>query len=467
MAVAEKLDTRHKALAVNLDAHRYGTFAEIGAGQEVVRWFFAVGAASGTIAKSISAYDMQVSDAIYGKSPRYVCRDRLQTMLDYEYDLNVERLAKKRGRSTCFFAFADTVSASRYGSNEPGNAWMGIRFQARPQDDPSQIMIHVRLLDSENHQQQEALGIVGVNLVYGAAFLSHNPDALLESLLDDLSVKRIEIGMIEFSGIEFRRVDNRVMSLRLVQLGLSEAAMFASDDRVLQPSEVLHKKPVLVQRGSFRPLTNVHVDIQKTAHELFCAEPDVNEAEVVSLLEITMSNLRAEGEIDLGDFIDRVDVLCATGLTVLISDYSEYYRLAEFLCRYTSERIGLALGASTLQELFQERYYEALDGLALEAASRLFKRKVKLYVYPALAGDGSTVWRCSNLTVPPEMAKLYEFLLERCFLVDLEKANTDYLPIRSVDVLGQIRSGDEAWEQKVPDMVVDLVKQRGLFGYRD
>jgi len=465
MAASEKLDTRQKALAVNLDAHRYGTFAEIGAGQEVVRWFFAVGAASGTIAKSISAYDMQVSDAIYGKSSRYVSRDRLQTMLDYEYDLNVERLARKRGRKTCFFAFADTVAASRYGSSDAGNAWMGIRFQSRPEDEPSQIMIHVRLLDSENLQQQEALGMVGVNLVYGAAFLSPTPEALLESLADDLSSKRIEIGMIEFSGIEFRHVDNRVMSLRLVQLGLCKAAMFASDNRVLQPSEILHKKPVLVQRGSFRPLTHVHVDIQKSAHERFCAEPDVEEEDVVSLLEITMSNLRSEGEIDLGDFIDRVDVLCATGLTVLISDYSEYYRLAEFLGRSTSERIGLALGAGTLQELFDERYYEALDGRALEALGRLFKKKVRLYVYPALAKDGSTVWRCSNLAVPTELAKLYDYLLDGCFLVDLDNANTDYLTIRSPDVLAQIRSGDDAWEQQVPEMVVELVKQRGLFGY--
>ena len=264
---AERPNTERKALSINLDPRRYGSFAEIGAGQEVVRWFFRVGGAAGTIAKSMSAYDMSVSDAIYGHCDRYVCRQRLEDMLEHEHSLNLERLRESRGDTTAFFVFADTVSARNFKGTNDCHGWMGVRFQAHPRDQDSQIIVHVRMLDTENALQQEALGIVGVNLLYGAFFLNHEPEQLIESLLDNLSTRRIEIDMIEFSGIAFRHVDNRVMSLRLVQLGLSNAAMFSAKGEVLQPSEVLYKKPILVERGSFRPLTNVNVDMLSAARE--------------------------------------------------------------------------------------------------------------------------------------------------------------------------------------------------------
>src|ERR1700677_1216577 len=326
-----KLTTNQKALKINLDPLFYGAFAEIGAGQEVARWFFKVGAAAGTIAKSISAYDMAVSDAIYGHSKRYVSRERLQGMLDHEHSLNLERLQSSRRDSTCFFAFANTVAARNYLGTNECHGWMGVKFQAHPRDNDSQIIIHVRMLDRENDLQQETLGIVGVNLLYGAFFLHHKPEELLESLLDNLTTQRIEIDMVEFSGIEFRYVDNRVMSLRLVQLGLSGAAMFGPSGEVLQPSEVLRKRPVLVEIGSFRPVTKVNIDMINSAHQLFAKELNVESGEVVELMEITMRNLLATGKIDLTDFLARADVLAAVGKTVLISDYFEYYRLAAYL----------------------------------------------------------------------------------------------------------------------------------------
>src|ERR1700689_3145311 len=308
---AVELSTREKALRVNLDPVRYGTFAEIGAGQEVARWFFKVGAAAGTIAKSISAYDMAVSDAIYGRCKRYVSRERLQGMLDHEHSLNLERLQSTRRDSTAFFAFANTVAARNYSGTNECHGWMGVKYQAHPRDEDSQIIIHVRMLDQENDLQQEALGIVGVNLLFGAFFLHHVPELMLESLLDNLSTQRIEIDMIEFSGIEFRHVDNRVMSLKLVQLGLSGAAMFGPSGEVLQPSEVLRKRPVLVERGSFRPVTKVNIDMIKSAHERFASEPVVEPGQIVELMEITMKNLLAAGKIDLTDFLARADVLAA------------------------------------------------------------------------------------------------------------------------------------------------------------
>lgn len=462
----ERPNTERKALAVNLDPRRYGTFAEIGAGQEVVRWFFRVGGAAGTIAKSMSAYDMSVSDAIYGQCDRYVCRQRLEDMLNHEHSLNLERLRESRGDTTAFFVFADTVSARNFQGTNECHGWMGVRFQAHPRDLDSQIIIHVRMLDTENALQQEALGIVGVNLLYGAFFLNHEPDQLIESLLDNLSTRRIEIDMIEFSGIAFRHVDNRVMSLRLVQLGLSNAAMFSASGEVLQPSEVLYKKPILVQRGSFRPITHVNVDMLRAAHERFACEPDVAADQVVSLAEITMHNLQANGDIDLRDFLARADVLAACGMKVLISDYFEYYRLAAYLARYTKKKIGITMGAGSLADLFDEKYYVKLDGGILESFGRLFKNDLKLYIYPLLNRATGALTTVDTLEVAPEIRKLYQYLVDKGCIEQLHNHNPQHLSTFSREVLRQIEIGDPSWTEHVPTEVAEVIQRRGFFGYR-
>lgn len=467
----ERPNTERKALAINLDLRRYGTFAEIGAGQEVVRWFFRVGGAAGTIAKSMSAYDMAVSDAIYGECDRYVCRQRLESMLEHEHALNLLRLRESRGDTTAFFVFADTVSARNFQGSNECHGWMGVRFQAHPRDQDSQIFLHVRMLDTENALQQEALGIVGVNLLYGAFCLNHEPDRLVESLLDNLSTRRIEIDMIEFSGIAFRQVDNRVMSLRLVQLGLSNAAMFSASGEVLQPAEVLYKKPILVERGSFRPVTHVNVDMLRSAHEKFSREPEVEQESVVSLMEITMHNLQSAGgpansSIDLRDFLARADVLAACGKTVLISDYFEYYRLAAYLARYTKKKIGITMGAGSLCELFDEKYYARLDGGILESFGRLFKNDLKLYIYPLLDRATGALTTVENLQVAPELRQLYEYLVERGCIEQLTNYNAAYLSIFSRDVIEQIKTGDPTWSDNVPAEVAEVIRRRGFFGHR-
>jgi hypothetical protein len=461
----EPLDTHQKALAVNLDPRRYGTFAEIGAGQEVVRWFFRSGGAAGTIAKSISAYDMTVSDAIYGQTRRYVCRERLESMLDYEQRLNLERLRDARGDTTAFFAFADTVSARSYRGNNECHGWMGVRFQAHPRDQDSQILIHVRMLDVENALQQEALGIVGVNLLYGA-FMHHDPDRLIESLLDNLTTQRIEIDMIEFSGIEYRHVDNRVMSLRLVQLGLTDAAMFGPGGEVLQPSEVLYKKPVLVERGSFRPVTRVNIDMLDCARTSFRESLGKDQADTVELMEITMKNLMASGALDLRDFLARADVLAAVGKTVLISDYFEYYRLVHYFRRYTHKPVGIVLGAGSLLELFDEKYYADLDGGVLESFGRLFKNDTRLYVYPLKNAETGELATVENLAIPSELQNLYSHLVGRRCILPLEGYDAECLGIFSRDVTRRIQAGDPRWESEVPREVAEVIKKRGLFGAR-
>jgi hypothetical protein len=462
-----RLSTHEKALRINLDKLHYGTFAEIGAGQEVARWFFRVGAAAGSISKSISAYDMAVSDAIYGRCKRYVSRERLQSMLDHEHSLNLERLRPSRGSSTAFFVFADTVSARNFKGTNECHGWMGVKFQAHPRDDDSQILIHVRMLDHENSLQQEALGIVGVNLLYAACFLHHKPDKVVESLLDNLTTDRIEIDMIEFSGIEFRHVDNRVMSLRLVQLGLSGAAMFGPSGEVLQAAEVLRKHPVLVERGSFRPVTRVNIDMLHSAHHRFATELGVKPEEIVDLMEITMSNLLVTGHIDLSDFLARADVLAAAGKTVLISDYSEYYRLAAWLTRYTREPVALTMGVASLLDLFNEQYYANLEGGILEAFGKLFTRDLRIYVYPLKDPVTGALTKVDNVAMPQSVQSLYRHVVDRGSVKQLENYDESVLHIFSRDVLRRIKEDDPAWVSMVPPEIADVIKTRGFFGYHD
>ncbi len=463
----EVIDTHSKALRINLDPRWYGTFAEIGAGQEVVRWFFRVGGAAGTVAKSISAYDMKVSDAIYGHVDRYVSRARLQAMLDYEFELDIERLAAERGDNTSFFAFADTVAARSYRGTPECHGWMGIKFQSRVNDQPSQIVMHIRMIDEEGSAQQEALGIVGVNLCYGAFFLSHVPEELVESLLDTLTTRRIEIDMLEFSGIEFRNVDNRIMALKLVQLGLSGAAVFGPNREVLQPSDMLHNKAVLVERGSFRPVTYVNLDMFQCALAKFKQEPAVAGKPVLGLMELTMRNLLAGGkEVDRRDFLGRAEVLAACGMTVLISDYFEYHRLASYLSWRTHERIAIVLGVPSVYELYDEKYYADLPGGILENFGRLLKNDLKVYVYPLQKSPTDELQTIHTVKVKDDLQPLYDYLVRRGSFVHLDNYNPKNLPIFSRDVLKRIASGDESWDEMVPPQVAEIIRRRGFFGYK-
>ena len=460
-----KLGTHQKALKINLDPMWYGSFAEIGAGQEVARWFFKVGAAAGTIAKSMSAYDMAVSDAIYGRCKRYVSRERLQRMLDHEHSLNLERLHASRGDTTAFFSFATTVSARNFQGTNECHGWMGVKYQTHPRDEDSQIILHVRMLDHENGLQQQALGIVGVNLLYAAFFLQHKPELMLESLLDNLSTERIEIDMVEFSGIEFRYVDNRVMSLKLVQLGLSDAAMFGPSGAVLQPSEVLRKRPLLVERGSFRPVTKVSIDMMHSARDRFAQELEVGTEKVLELMEITMRTLLVAGAIDLSDFLARADVLAAAGKIVLISDYFEYYRLAAYLARYTSEPIAVTMGAASLQDLFGEQYYSGLEGGILEAFGKLFTKDLRLYVYPLLDQATGELTTVDSMRMPGNLQSLYRHLVEGGRIRQLENFDRNVLHIFSRDVLRRIKDDDSTWETMVPEEIAEVIKRRRFFGY--
>lgn len=462
----KNIGTKQKALRVNLDRKIYGSFAEVGAGQETAAMFFKAGGASGTIAKTMSAYDMTFSDNIYGveESGRYVVESRLIKMLNKEYSLLEKRLAEKRGPDTTFFAFANTVVALNYQKTNEGHGWIGCRFQLTPQAAYNDVIIHVRMLDNENVLQQQALGIIGTNLIYGCFYYAKSPETLLLSLMDDLTPDRIQIDMVRFDGPDFASVDNRLMTLHLVKNGFTDAALFGPDGRVLQPSEALYKKNILVMRGRLRPVTNVHVDMIDNGLKQFKAEPDVDPERVVMMAELTLQNLKAnEQGIDEKDFLDRVDILCKLGQTVMISNYHEYYRLVAYLSRLTRLKIGLIMGIPNLEYIFDEAHYEFLPGGILESFATLFSRKVKLFIYPTL--HEGAIYTCNEFKLPERLEPLFQYLVRNDKIEDIRDYNEQHLHINSDRVLEMVQQGEDGWETMVPEGVVRQIKDNCLFGY--
>lgn len=461
-----KLTTQEKALRINLSKAIYGSFAEIGAGQEVAANFFKVGGASGTVAKTMSAYDMKFSDAIYGVGDRYVCEERLIRMLDHEYVLLAERLPH-RIETTRFFAFADTVESLNYERTNQGHGWIGLRFQLRPQSEPNDCIVHVKLHDTDPLQQQYALGIVGVNMLYSCMFLS-DPEEMLMSLLDGLTQRRVEIDMFRIAGADFKHVDNRVMALKLVKNGLTKAAMFGPDGNVMQPSDELYKKNVLVLRGRFRPPTHVNVDMLLASRRNFKLESDVDRSKIVLVSELTLNDLGPDGRIDERDFLHRADILCSLGQNVLISNYFEYYRLVDYLSKITKgKKIGITMGIYALQKVFEEKTYENIRGGILECFASLFGSNVKLYIYPALKKDSDEIFTLKDFEeqLPDNLKSLFRFLMDNNKLEEIHGANVRNLHIISDNVLAMIKKGEAGWEKFVPHKVEEAIKEFGLFDY--
>jgi hypothetical protein len=459
------IGTDKKAFQINLDAKKYGTFAEIGAGQEVARRFFHVGGAAGTVAKTMSAYDMTFSDAIYGTADRYVSRKRLQTMLDHEYNLLIERLDEKLGSLRTFFVFADTVAARSFKQHNESHGWLGVRFQEQPRGEPSQIIIHLRMLDESNVDQQEALGIIGVNLLFGA-FYYRQPEKLIASLQENLAPNRMQVDLIKFSGPAYASVDNRLMSLQLVSQGLTDAVIFTADGEMVQAADILYKKAILVERGSFRPVTCATNDMLNGARTAFLQQCGCSEDELVVVMEMTLENLLSEGQLNHADFLARVDILGALGRTVMISKFGEYFRLASYLARYTNRMIGLVMGLPSLMEIFDEKYYLNLEGGILEALGRMFKSGLKLYVYPLIDDNGGGLVTARKLQVAPNLQSLYRYLIDNEFIQEITDYNPEFLRIYPPDALANLQSGDPAWEQMVPPEVTKIIKERQFFGYR-
>ena len=455
-----------KTLRINLHEDIYGTFAEIGAGQETARHFFRAGASSGTIAKAMSAYDKAFSDAIYGaeEDNRYVTESRLRKMLNHEMNLMTERINRKNNQNYLFFSYANTVATIDFSKRYKGHGWIGIKFQLEPnQETYDEIILHIRFKQNEARLQQETLGILGVNLIYGAFFKHDKPKKLLKYLYDHIDRDTIEIDLINFKGPHFNAVDNRLMSLQLIKNNMTEAIMFNPDGFNVLPAAVLYKKNILALRGSFRPVTKVNMDMFKKSYEIFIQEATVNYKDTEVIFEITLSNLKSLGEIDEIDFIDRATLLCSLGHTVMISKFQEYYKLVEYFNKYTKNKIGLTMGINNFVEVFDEKYYRHLSGGILEAFGKLFFKNLKIYLYPMLHPDTKELLTSNNVKVHPRMKELYKFFKYNGKVMDIIDYDPDVLDIYSREVLRMIIANEQGWEELLPEGIAEIIIEKELF----
>ena len=462
----EILSIKRKALRINLDESIYGTFAEIGAGQEVVRNFFQVGGASGTVAKAMSAYDMTFSDAIYGaeNTGRYVSESRLRKMLTHEYDLLHERLTDEKYKKKRFFVFSNTSTTLNYHKNNDPHGWMGVRFQSTPGGPANEVMIHARLKGTDSLYQQRTLGGIGTNLLFACYWYADQMEDFVDSLMDNLDTDQVEIDMIRVKGPDFGNVDNRLLALQLVKKRYTDGTIFGADKEVYQPKDILYKKNILCLRGRFRPVTKVNEDMMRCGMEYF-KEQHGNTDNLVLLSEITLNNLSGDGNFDNKDFLDRADILCSLGYTVMISNCHKHDVLVNYLDRCKPQSIVIILGILNIVELFNEKYYKNGPGELLHYFGEIFMRNSRMLVYPYQPEKDKPVITTETLAVPESLKFLFQHLCKNGFLVDLKGFNEKVLQIFSPNVIQMIKSGEPGWEQMVPDTVADIVKEKCLFGY--
>ncbi len=459
------LTAGQKALQINLDNTIYGSFVEIGAGQEVARNFFKAGSASTTIAKTMSAYDRNFSDAIYGKEKngRYVCKSRLEKMLEHEYDLLNERLDRKDHPNTKFFIYADTISTTNYSKTTQGHGWIGVRFQTSANEKPSDFIIHILLHDQDAKIQQETIGIIGTNILH-ACFNENDPKEILKRTYDSLGKDQFEIDMVEVTGPAFEKTDNRLLSLTLVKERMTNAVIFTPDGKNKQPSDILYKKNILTMRGSFRPVTKVNIDMLENGLKKFKETKKVVHENIQILFEITLSNLKADGEVDEQDFLDRADLLCSLGYPVMISNYKKFYKIIEYLSQFTKSRMGVILGVDNLVDMFEEQYYRNLNGGIMEAFGVIFTRDIKFFLYPYKPNNNVELLNSNNIPIHPRVKDLYNYLHSNGRIKDLDY-NNSILNIFSKDVLDRIKACENGtWENMVPNGIADIIKKRNLFG---
>ncbi len=452
--------TYDKALELNLDSSVYGTFAEIGAGQETANWFFRASGSAGLVAKTISAYDMTMSDAIYGRAGRYVSAGRLAAMLEHEYAILLERLEPKRGESTAFFSFCNTVRARGWNDQGECHGWLGIRFQMKPGVPPSDITVHIRLLDARSIDQMEAVGVVGVNLIHAAYRHRGHLKQFVESLLDNLQPGRVEIDLLKFTGHGYGYFDNRLCALQLVESGLTDATMFLPSGEVVQPAEALYSSSVLLLRGSFDPVMKVHLQMLEEARAGFSESLESDDqGREIELCEISMHNLLRGRDIDPVDFLDRADALQSLGKTVLLSRCAEFHRIAAFLTRCTTRPVGIVLSIGLLNELFKPKWSANLAGGLLESFGRLFKSGVTLHVFPWENRRSGELVTAENFRAPDDSVHLYRHFIANGRIRPVACGDTALLANTGRDVCRMILAGDPEWRDLVPEVAWSMAER--------
>lgn len=453
--------TQEKAFQINMDKAFYGSFAEIGAGQETANWFFRSSGAAGTVAKTISAYDMTVSDTLYGPVRRYVSEERLLQMMDYEYTQLINRLGAKRGVESCFFSFCNTVKCKGYRDNGPWSAWIGVRFQLRPEAEPSDFVMHVRLLVPDHDVQMRILGVLGVNLLYALFYKRDHMDEFVTSVGDNLDRSMFEIDFMRFSGNGFGMFDNRLLALQLVRSGLSQATLFCPDGTVAQPADFLYKRPIVLMRGSFLPLCNIHLEMMDAVRAKFTEGlEERQQSRVVDICEVSLSNLlRGEGkEVDLLDFIDRADALAACGKNVMVTNITHFHRLSSLLNQFTKEPIAIALSIGLLNELFKDKWATESPGGILSDMGSLFLNCTKLYVTPWINRRTGEFVTAGTYEAPAKYAHLYKYLLDNANIISVPYFNQKLLFRTPRDIIRMINEGDEAWKEYVPEQAYRMVE---------
>jgi len=463
----ESIPINRKALKINIDTNLYGSFAEIGGGQETSRHFFLAGGASHTVAKTISAYDKKFSDLLYNnnKTGRYVSEGRLIKMLDREYK-EVKSVLKDERPEALFFAFANTVEILNYSKSNYSHGWIGVKFQLIPGSKPNTVVIHVKLLENDGLLQQKTLGTLGVNLVYACKYYHQHPNIFLQSLLDNLTIDRFRITMMRMAGPDLDYVDNRLLGVQLVKNGMTRAIMFDEHGNVQQPSDMLYNKNALVFRGSFRPITYVAKDIINASIELFKKDEDYKPGNTLFFSEITLNNLLNEGELDERDFLERVNMLNDIGQSVMISDIREYYKLVDLFSQFKIKKLRLVMGVPSLINILDKRFYSNLKGGILEAMGKLFPNNIKLYIYPTLNASGEKLITSKNIIQEEDTRNLYEYLQKSKYIIDIKSNLSDQLRLKSYEVLKLIENGDPAWEKYVPMVVAKSIKEKKLFGLK-
>lgn len=458
--------TLQRALKINLDPEIYGTFAEIGAGQDVAGNFFKAGAASGTVAKSISAYDMTFSDEIYGReeSGRYVCQSRVEKMVDYEYKLIIERLAHKN-KDLKFFSYSNTVSARNFhGTNEP-HGWMAIRFQHEKDAESSDLIVHVRLHDQTNLLQQKSIGIFGVNMIHTAYFARGSESEIVADLMCNLDRANIEIDMIKVSGPAFANIDSRLLNLQLIVNSITDAVMFNEDGEVCLAKDELYKKNIILSRGSYRPPTKVNTDILYTGVKNFIEDKKLNSQDVVSVAEITINHLKEDGELTQEDFLARVDLLASIGQRVIISNMPQFFSLTSYISSFKPKNIALTLGVYNFMQIFDDEYTQ-LSGGIIEALGKLFKSNLTVYLYPYREDSKEdTLIDLDSVNAPENCSHLFEHIKKHGQVKNLVGYNDNLLHIYSRKVLTMIRNNEVGWEEYVPSEISKTINEKCLFGH--
>jgi len=386
MHTHEKHDTHQKALSINLDATIFGSFAEIGAGQEVARWFLRVGGASGTVAKTISAYDKEVSDHLYGTGTRYVSKPRLQAMIDNEWEQLLDQLQVSRGGNTKFFSFVDTISARNYSGTNDCHGWIGLRFLRKPGGATNDVILHVNLRDPSNAQQQEAVGILGVNLIYATHHALESADEFLASVFEELGLHRVEIDCVELSGPSFEHWDCDELHALLVSGGYTEAVVFPVDGQFVPPNELLYKRALVLTPGRFDSAGQLHANLVRDTLGQLPAEELKESKGRLGLFCLSTETIAESKWAAVQDTVERVRTLQKLGYGVMVFRARELYKMVAYANRYTQSQIHFAIGLSGLVRVLEDRYND-LAGTLLEGVARLFTQNVRLNVYPMTAGE--------------------------------------------------------------------------------